>query len=60
MKPEEKPVLLPGGELKQFFIKLSGETFRCYCGCNVFHKPDQTKPEIYQCNACERRYEGET
>lgn len=54
-----EPVRRPDGSLHEFLLKSEGKSFRCSCGCNVFHKPDRTKPNIYQCNACEARYEGE-
>ena len=36
--------------------KVNGKTFRCPCGCNVFHKEED--PNIYICNSCNAKYEG--
>ena len=52
--PETKPVM-KDGKLENFMIR----GFQCHCTCNVFHKPDDTKLNLYQCNACETQYEGE-
>lgn len=46
------------GKLEQFMPKIGGVSFRCSCTCNVFHKPDDTKPNLYECNACGQWYEG--
>lgn len=54
-----EPLRRPDGSLHEFLLKSEGKSFRCSCGCNVFHKPDRTKLNIYQCNACEACYEGE-
>lgn len=53
-KPQ--PVLNPDGSLKCFMPKVGGKGFKCSCGCNVFHKPDDTKPDIFACNACPAVY----
>lgn len=53
------PVLNEDGSLKNFTLNVDGKSFRCACGCNVFHKPDDKRQEIYQCNACEQWYRGE-
>jgi|LauGreDrversion2_3_1035106.scaffolds.fasta_scaffold01617_3 hypothetical protein len=53
-KPQ--PVLNPDGSLECFMPKVRGETFRCSCGCNVFHKPDDTKPDLFACNSCPAVY----
>lgn len=57
-KPEE-PVTLSNGEIENFTIKLEGKSYRCACGCNVFHKPDKTRLGLYECNACKTRFSGE-
>lgn len=49
---ELHPVLDKEGKLENFILKVAGERFRCSCGCNVFHKPDSTRQELYECNAC--------
>lgn len=51
-----QPVLNPDGSLECFMPKVCGETFRCGCGCNVFHKPDDTKPDLFACNSCPAVY----
>lgn len=53
------PVRLPDGELHNFTLKIGGKPFRCACGCNVFHKPDSTRLDLYQCNACDNQFEAE-
>lgn len=45
-------------EIKNVMIKVAGKPFRCKCGCNVFHHPEE-RPEVYECNACEQWYEGD-
>lgn len=54
----EEPVLNEDGSLENFTVGIGGKLFRCSCGCNVFHKPDKTKLELYGCNGCDARYEG--
>jgi hypothetical protein len=53
---ERKPLLHPDGSLHQFMLKVGGSHFRCECGCNVFHKPDDTDLELYECNSCGNWY----
>lgn len=45
------------GTLANFTLNLDGKKYRCVCGCNVFHKPDKEKPEIYRCNSCGYTFE---
>jgi hypothetical protein len=53
------PLLHPDGSLHQFMVKDStGTSFRCECGCNVFHKPDINELEMYECNACGNQYKS--
>lgn len=52
--PTTTPVM-KDGKVKNFMIK----GFRCNCGCNVFHKPDDKNLNFYQCNGCETTYLGE-
>lgn len=40
-------------------VRIDGKSFRCQCGCNVFHHPDPKQPNLYECNACEERFRGE-
>lgn len=40
------------GKLHQFLLCIAGERFRCECGCNVFHKPDDQELTRYKCNSC--------
>ena len=54
-----EPVRLPSGKIENFIVKTEGKSFRCTCGCNVFHKPDKERPNRYECNACGILYEGE-
>ena len=53
---ERKPLLHPDGGLHQFMLKVGGKHFRCECGCNVFHKPDDADLELYECNSCGNWY----
>ena len=58
-RPPEKsiqPVLHPDGNRHQFTVRIDGSLFRCGCGCNVFHKPDDTDLELYECNSCGNWY----
>ena len=60
LPPKTTPVM-KDDTLENFVFRTSdsnGAYFRCQCGCNVFHKPDDTKLELYQCNACDTQYEG--
>lgn len=52
-------VRLPDGSIENFTIRINGRLFKCNCGCNVFHKPDRKHLNIYECNACKTRFEGE-
>lgn len=47
------------GKLENFTVKLAGKSYRCTCGCNVFHKPDKTRLDIYRCNSCGETFETE-
>lgn len=47
------------GTLHQFMPKVNGKSFRCECGCNVFHKPNADDPDLFSCNSCDTRYRGE-
>lgn len=38
------------------FLGGSKRSFRCACGCNVFHKDGERH---YICNSCGARYRGE-
>lgn len=46
------PVKL-NGETQSFMLVIAGENYRCECGCNVFHKPDDTDLNRYKCNSCD-------
>lgn len=37
-------------------LTVGGKAFRCECGCNVFHHPDDEDWSIYACNACRHEY----
>jgi hypothetical protein len=56
---EQVPVRLPDGSLHQFMLKEAGKPYRCECGCNVFHKPDDQRLHIYECNSCGVRLKAE-
>ena len=49
------PVMEHGG-LKESTIRINGSLYRCSCGCNVFHQPDDTNLDLYQCNACGQQF----
>lgn len=57
--PPTKPVRNPDGTLENFIVRVGGKSFRCHCTCNVFHKPDDTRLELYECNACGSQFESE-
>jgi hypothetical protein len=57
-KLEPKPVM-KNGKLENFMPQIGGKSFRCDCTCNVFHKPNENRPELYECNGCGERYIGE-
>jgi hypothetical protein len=57
--PALEPVRHADGTLHQFMPKVGGKPFFCHCKCNVFHKPDRTRPHIYECNACGEWYAAE-
>ena len=46
-------------ETDNIMVKINGESFRCDCGCNVFHKPDKDNENKYVCNSCYATYTGE-
>jgi hypothetical protein len=49
------PVRLPNGKVECFLIK----EFACpVCGCNVYHKPDDTNLDLFQCNSCESKFQA--
>ncbi len=59
--PKLEPVLDLLGNVKQSMIQLpkfNGRSFKCKCGGNVFHQPDKTRPNIYECNSCGTWYES--
>jgi hypothetical protein len=58
-KPKPKPVLNEDGTLKNFMFKEAGRSFRCACGGNVFHQPDDARLAMYRCNSCEQDYGSE-
>lgn len=49
----------PDGKLFEATLKIGGKSYRCDCGCNVFHVPDFEKPNVYRCNACGFTFETE-
>lgn len=54
MKTE--PVRTEDGNIETFLITVAGDEFSCKCGCNCFHKPDNTKLGLYECNSCGARF----
>ena len=39
-------------------LNVGGKSFRCSCGCNVFHEGDEKG--LWVCNACKTEYADET
>jgi Lar family restriction alleviation protein len=58
-KPKSEPVLDKNGKIENFIMSSGGKPFRCSCGCNVFHKPDNKNLTLYECNSCHTEYIGE-
>lgn len=46
--------------MNDVMVFIDGKSFRCQCGCNVFHKPEPDDEAIYRCNACHTEYRGES
>lgn len=51
-------------ENPNILLKILGKSFRCECGCNVFHHPQNETDgsmddEIFKCNSCNLVYIGE-
>lgn len=53
-----QPLLAEDGKLHNFTLRIAGKPYRCACRCNVFHKPDRTNLELYECNACGQQFEA--
>lgn len=53
-----EPVKHEDGSLHEFTLKIAGEPYRCDCWCNVFHKPDRARLNVYECNGCGARFEA--
>ena len=46
------------GTLHQYMVKTEGgASFRCNCGCNVFHKY-KGDDDIFICNSCNEEFKG--
>lgn len=43
-------------ENPNIILKIGGRSFRCECGCNVFHHPG-TDDDKFQCNSCGAIYD---
>ena len=56
---KEEPLLNEDGSLHQYILRIGGKPYRCECGCNVFHHPDKTKLDVFQCNSCRDRFRTE-
>ena len=54
-----RPIVDENGNIRQRMLTVGGKSFRCSCGCNVFHCPDDRNPLLYQCNCCPNQYQGE-
>jgi hypothetical protein len=50
--PSPQPVRDLDGTIHESILRVSGKSFFCTCGCNVFHQPNEEEPELYQCNGC--------
>jgi len=37
-------------------LKVNGKSFRCHCGCNVFHHNEEYDTDIFECNSCHEIY----
>lgn len=59
--PDEEDDSTAEEKERSYMIKTEGgKSFRCVCGCNVFHKnKPKVRPEHYTCNACDETYTGE-
>ena len=53
------PVKMADGSIENFTLRISGKPYRCACLCNVFHKPNNTNQNLYECNACGSKFEAE-
>ena len=54
-----QPVRTADGRIENFTVRIAGKSYRCTCGANVFHKPDRTEPELYECNGCGQQFEAQ-
>lgn len=52
------PVKLLDGSIETFILTVGGKDFSCKCGCNCFHKPDNTNLNVYECNSCKTRFKS--
>lgn len=59
MTPEVDKITPVKQSLEQFTVRVAGKLYRCECGCNVFHKPDDSNPDLYECNSCGSQFEAE-
>jgi len=57
--PDPQPVQTADGAIENFILRIGGRPYRCQCGCNVFHKPDRSHLDLYECNACKQQFEAE-
>jgi len=53
-----EPLRRADGSLNEFMVRIGGKSYRCGCGCNVFHKPDKDDLDLYECNACGQQFEA--
>lgn len=44
--------------MENYMPMVNGVSFRCECGCNVFHKPDSSRPDVFRCNSCGAQWIG--
>lgn len=54
-----RPLRHEDGTLVQKMLTVGGRPFRCQCGCNVFHHPNELRGDLYECNSCHMRLEAE-
>lgn len=57
--PKVGPLRNEDGSLHQKTLRIGGKSHRCSCGCNVFHHPDASRLDLYECNGCGQQFEAE-
>lgn len=61
MSGNRTPILSEDGFVKNTMLYVDGSrtSYRCECGANIFHQPDDKEPERYKCNSCGAEYVAE-